>query len=218
MTEPNPLYNPYFNPDWKPRPQTASGQLTSITPSSQIDIPEMNAPQNNEGFDAPTAIQGAIGAIDLGIDAGTMASEAKSIQTQAPSAEYDAFGRPVYNVGQFASQTSRIKPRGASAGEVASGIGKGAMAGAQIGSIIPGVGTAIGAVGGAIAGGVAKAFGGRRRKKKMAERKRKAQRSITNRQNNYNTEVEGYNSNRAAMQTYYDQMNNTNRMYNLYQG
>src|SRR5882672_2537 len=162
MTEPNKLYNPYFNPDWAP---TYSGGYQNKKLPQQVGMKQTQGlsfrqPQSpsKDGFDAATAVSGAVGALDLGLDIASMGDEAQTIQTKAPEAQYDAYGRPAYNLGQFSEQTSRINPRGANGGEILSGVGKGAMAGAQIGSVIPGVGTAIGAVAGGLVGGVGKVF------------------------------------------------------------
>jgi len=74
-----------------------------------------------------------------------MIDQAKQIQTTAPSQVLDPWGKPVFNLGDFTSQVSAIKPQGATVGEVLTGTLQGASGGAAFG--LPGA--AIGAVVGA---------------------------------------------------------------------
>lgn len=222
---------PYFNPNWQPKynlPGYSGGKpaFSSIN-SNNYDkfgrpIIKFNNQQNLEypeqtnQFNAGGVLQSVTGAIDLGLNIASMDDEAKSIATQAPSMMYDASGNPVYNLNQFAINTNSIKPRGASAGEVLGGFGKGAAVGASLGNIIPGLGTVVGGAVGGVIGGIGSFFGGRRRKKKMREAKRKANISLRKKQINYNEAALSTNQYNSAMRSYQDQLNNTNRLMNLY--
>lgn len=215
--------NPYFNPDWKPTYNNNGpfqGYSRMGVPPVQFNTGQGNAPTaqpSTGGVNAAGIVSGATGLIGGSIGAYRMADEAKAIQTKAPSAQYDAFGNPVYNLNQFAINTNRIRPRGANAGEVISNTASNAGSGFALGNaIVPGIGGFIGAGVGAVKGFVESIFGGRRRKKKMAEARNKANRRLLKRQGKYNTEALAASQNRASMQSYYDQLNNTNRLVNLY--
>ncbi len=137
-----------------------------------------------------------------------MVNEAKKIQTNAPTQQFDAYGRPQFGLGNFEQSTEGIKPQGATGSEVLSGAANGAMAGAKFGPW----GAAIGGVVGA---GSSLLFG-RRRKKLMQDKQRIAQGNLFAAQKLCNTSMEGYNQQQASNSQYQDLLNTDQRMNNLY--
>lgn len=193
----NKRFLPWFN----------RGRQTSGTgPFGQM-IANQQEMQDNQRY---TQLAGAaFGAANLFMGAKQMGDAANAINTTAPSEMVDASGRPVYNVGQFAADTQAIDPQGATGGEILSGAGQGAAIG---GAIVPGLGHAIGAVGGALVN----VFGGARRKRKMREKKRARARNLSAKQGRYNRQMQSYNSERLAQESYQKGLDNTNRLYNIY--
>lgn len=209
----NEQFNPYFNPNFTPsynRPIDFSQYDRFGRQKMQFDttkpIADFGSGNNNPTLAA--GLQAGTGALDIFASSKAMGDEANSISTYVPSAQSDFNGRPVYNLGQSALNASSIKPRGASGGEVVSSIGKGAIAGSAFG--VPG------AIAGAAFGAIGSLIGGGRRRRKMQDKRRKAFKKLRAAQQNYNTGVESFNQERQATQSYYDQLNNTNRLVNLY--
>jgi hypothetical protein len=152
----------------------------------------------------------ATGALALGGQFGSMVNEAKQINTVAPTPTTDSFGKPMYNLGNFQSQVSAIKPQGAQGGEVLSAAMTGASAGAAFGGIGAAVGAGVGAIG--------SLFAGRRRKTLQQRKKGLAETSLRSAQRMYNQGVESFNQRQSAQSLYDEQMQMTdNRMNNVYQ-
>lgn len=233
-------FNQYYNPDRGPKPYDVPGYYRNNTPEINTDVnipqyrpggnqPSLQTPglsmMNGQGMQAPqgqsldnfgNVAQGVASGVSMVTDWKSMGDQANDIPTNGPALQYDSDGRAVYNQGQFANETMAIKPKGASAGEILGGVGKGASMGASIGSVVPGLGTAVGAVVGGVIGGVGSVFGGARRKRKMRAAKRRAQQSLANRQGQYNRSTENANAQDASRAQYYESLNNSNRLYNLY--
>lgn len=154
-------------------------------------------------------VAAATGLIDIATGAAAMGDNAVAqINQKAPTEQLDENGQPLYNLGGFASDTTSIKPQGPTGAEVGGMAAKGAAAGMAFGPWGAAIGGVVGAIGGF--------FGGRRRKRKMAEAKRKAIRSLHRMQKNYNVNAENFQQNQVQQQEYADQMNKTDRMANLY--
>lgn len=180
-----PVFNPYdsFNPEMQPKESWLNKNIGGLS---------------------STALAG----VNMVSDFVNMGNEAKGLQTKAPQLQTDAFGQPVYNLGNFNSYVKNIKPQGATGGEVISGISKGTAAGAAFGPI--------GAAGGALVGAIGSLLGGRRRKRIMEEKKQKALRSFRSAQTNYNEAVIGTDTERKALSSYQEQLNNQDRLFNLF--
>lgn len=128
--------------------------------------------------------------------------------TIAPSQQLDSYGRPTYNLGQFASDVQSFKPPKTSGGEIAAAAGTGAAAGAAFGPYGAAAGAVIGAGGALIGGGI------RRRK---AERKNNlARRNLFAAQQLYNKGIEGFNMTDIARSQYDAAQNTQGRINNLY--
>lgn len=154
-------------------------------------------------------LQAGAGAMNLYNMYQNMQQEAEAINTQAPTEQKDAYGRPTYNVGKFASETWGISPQGASAGEVGSGLLSGASAGAAFGPI--------GAIGGAIVGGLTSLFGGEDRAETQRRKRREAEASLRRAQQQYNTDMMAFQNNQLAAENYGNLMQNEQkRAQNLY--
>lgn len=139
-----------------------------------------------------------------------MVGEAKRINTVAPTPMLNSFGKPAYNLGNFHSQVSAIKPQGATGGELLSGAMSGAQAGATFGALGAGIGAVVGAIG--------TAFAGKRRKTLQQRRKALAQQNLMNAQRTYNQGIEAYNMQQAAQSQYLqDQEMVDQRMNNVYE-
>lgn len=148
------------------------------------------------------------GAVSMFADFKGMGDAANNINTSAPTQSQDAFGNPDYNLGGFAQQVKAIKPQGATGGEIGGSIAKGASAGAAFGPWGALVGGAIGAIGSLI--------GGRRRKRKMEEKRKKALANLKASQENYNESAQVAAEQRRSMSMYQDQTNTDARMQNLF--
>jgi len=156
------------------------------------------------------SIQAASGAASL-IGSGIgMVNQSKNINTATPTQQLDQFGKPVYNLGDFTQQYNSIKPQGATAGEVGSGVLQGASAGAMFG--VPGI------IAGAAIGGISQLAFGRRRKNIAKDKKSLAQKSLFNAQRMFNSSMENYNAQQSAQSLYNDQQYAyQNRIGNVYQ-
>lgn len=153
------------------------------------------------------AASGAASLIGSGVG---MINQAKNINTATPTQQLDQFGKPVYNLGDFTQQYNSIKPQGATAGEVGSGILQGASAGMAFGPW----GAAIGGV----VGGISQLAFGRRRKRIQEKKKTLAQTSLFNAQRMFNSSMENYNAQQSAQSLYNDQQYAyQNRIGNVYQ-
>lgn len=157
----------------------------------------------------------ALGGIaEMGLSAKAMGDEAKGIPTLAPQMQLDNQGRPMYNLSQFANETSSIRPQGATGGEVLGGAAKGVGIGLN-----PALMAATGGLSapiGALVGAGAAALGGKRRKRIMTDKKRKATESLSSRQQEFNQANIGHSQNQLAQEQYYNQLNDPSRLYNLY--
>jgi hypothetical protein len=152
----------------------------------------------------------ATGALALGGQFGGMINEAKQINTTAPTATLDSFGRPMYNLGNFSSQVSAIKPQGATGGEVLSAAMTGAQAGAAFGAPGALIGAGVGAIG--------SLFAGKRRKTLQERRKSLAQGNLMSAQRMYNQGMESFNQRQSAQSLYNEQLQmSEDRMNNVYQ-
>lgn len=139
-----------------------------------------------------------------------MINEAKQIRTTAPTQLLDAFGKPMYNLGDFTSQVSAIKPQGAQGGELINGALQGAAAGAAFSPLGAGIG--------AVVGLASTALFGKRRKKLQKDRQGLAQNSLFNAQRLYNQSMESYNAQQAAQSLYRNQSEiGQGRINNVYQ-
>ena len=173
---------------------------TSLTPQ-QLFRQQQTMNQISSG------VSGAASLLGQGVG---MIQEAKNINTTAPTPMYDSFGKPMYNLGNFATQVSAIKPQGATGGEVLSGAMQGASAGAAFGPIGAGVGALVGA-------GSNLLFG-RRRKKLQRRKADQANLALRNAQRSYNQSMTDYNQRQAAQSLYMDtQAEVDQRMNNVYQ-
>ncbi len=150
------------------------------------------------------------GAAALGGQFSGMINSAKNINTTAPTAMVDSFGKPMYNIGNFQSQVSAIKPQSATGGEVLSGAMQGASAGSQFGFIGAGIG--------AVAGAIGTLFAGKRRKTLQQRRKSLAQSNLRDAQRMYNQGIEAFNMRQSAMSQYGQQQDLVDqRMNNVYE-
>jgi hypothetical protein len=150
------------------------------------------------------------GVTALAGQAAGMINQAKQINTTAPTPTLDSFGKPMYNLGNFQTQVSAIKPQGASGGELLSGALQGAQGGAAFGPIGAGVG--------AVVGTLTAAFAGRRRKTLQERRKTLAQNNLMSAQRMYNQGIEAFNQRQSAQSLYNDQYQMAEqRMNNVYQ-
>ncbi len=139
--------------------------------------------------------QKAYGAIGLGAQAANLA-QGQNFNPQAPAQQQDAYGRPQYNLGRFASEVQSFKPQGAGIGDLLTGAGQGFAIGG-----IPG------AIGGAAITGIAGAFGA----DEEARKKKAAQEQLAGAKSGFNKSMEEYNKNFLAQRAYEDQL----RMFNM---
>lgn len=143
-----------------------------------------------------------------------MVQEAKNINTNAPGQQFDQFGRPVFNLGDFTQQVGSINPQGSKVGERLSGAAQGALAGAAIG----GPAAPITALLGAGIGALSQTIFGRRRKRIQEKKKTLAQTSLFNAQRMFNSSMEDYNAQQSAQSLYNEQQYAyQNRVGNVYQ-
>lgn len=156
-----------------------------------------------------SAIAGGASLID---DWSQMQHQNDMINTNVPNHESDAFGKPVYNLGNLQQNINQIDTSQDSFGGIAkanlTGSFKGAAAGSAFGPWGALIGGAIGGVGGIISGFTAGAAS--RRKKRLA------QQNLFNAQRMYNTQMAQYNLQQSGQQAYYDNLNNSNREFNIY--
>lgn len=211
---------PYTNPfvTTRPLPTQSSpigrteldAYLQKYYSGGAADPLNLNQPQMPpSGPDLGAISAGVTGGLNLAANAFGMANQSLGIETQAPGLEFGASGQPVYNTGSFYNQASQARPQGATAGEVLGGAAQGASAGFAAG----------GPIGAAIGGGVGlvtSLFGGRARKKRQREEKRKATQSARLAQQSFNTADVAFDETQAAQSDYIRRMDNTNRLYNLY--
>jgi len=135
--------------------------------------------------------------------------EAKNINTNAPTQQFDSFGRPMYNVGDFASQVASMNPSGASGFQIAGSTLKGAAVGAQFGGPIGA------AIGGAV-GGISTALFGARKKTLERRKKSLARGNLFAAQQNYNQQTSDYFARQSAQSLYNNQFNSENRMSSVF--
>lgn len=158
---------------------------------------------------AASQVAGVVGGVgNLATQGIGMVNEANSIQTNAPTQQANAYGKPQFNLGNFQQETSGIKPKGASGSEILSGAANGAMAGSVFG--LPGA-----LIGGAVGAGSAAIFG-RVRRNKMKDKQRIAQGNLFAAQQLYNSSMNNYNQQQAANSQYQDLTNTDQRINNLY--
>jgi hypothetical protein len=193
------MYNPYYNPNSMKYPSPFDLDPNEYSKDAMIRrIPKpIASPQPEQGkpLNAANIGQAAIGAAEMIGGWASMYNEGKDINTTAPSQEVDAYGKPVYNIGEFTASSQAIRPQGATGGEILGSTAKGASIGSQI---APGIGTAIGAGIGAL-GSI---IGGIGRKRRMRKARQNAIRSIRTRQGQYNTSMRGFNSQQRAIDEY----------------
>ena len=158
----------------------------------------------NQGVQAAAGISGILGQ-GMG-----MVQEAKNINTTAPTRVLDAFGKPIFNLGDFQSQVSAIKPQDATFGEKISAGVQGASAAASLGP----VGALLGFGFGTLSAGLF----GRRRRNLQRDKKTLAQSSLFNAQRMFNQGMESYNAKQSAQSLYNEQGSiNQGRINNVYQ-
>lgn len=131
----------------------------------------------------------------LGLQAATSIASGLNIGNQnqrvgveQPTQQFDAYGKPEYNLGQYALATKSLQPQGASAGQIISG----ALSGGPVGVLS----TLIG-------GGI--------KKSKEEEEKKRAELLLQGYRDNFNKNMSSYNQNYLGRQGYEDQL----RQYNL---
>ena len=134
---------------------------------------------------------------------------ATTINTNAPTPQLDAFGRPQYNLGTFAAQTAGVRVKGGGAANVASDAGAGLAIGTEI---LPGWGSLIGTAVGAIYGLASNGY----EKNALAKKKNLAYQSLMAGNNVYNAAMGQYNQAQLG-KSVYDFRNDPNqREYNVY--
>lgn len=164
-------------------------------------------PPTRPKIDLNTGIQTGVGAIDLIGSSIAMGNESLNLG-HAPGEQVSSTGEPIYNLGRFYNRVAGSKPQGASGGEVVGGAAKGAAAGAAFGPW--------GAAAGAVVGTVGSLIGGRRRKRKQSEQRRKAMNEAKAAQGNYNESSLQFEQEQVARTEYNKRRNMNNRLYNLY--
>src|SRR6478736_5264639 len=133
---------------------------------------------------------GVTGAAALAGQGIGMLNQAKNINTSIGPQQTDAYGRPMYGLGDFSQQADSINTKGATGGEIASGAVTGAQAGAAFGPIGAGVGAVVGA-------GSSLIFG--KRRQTLSKRKKAlAQGNLAFAQNQYNSSMQNFNDNQAS--------------------
>jgi hypothetical protein len=156
-------------------------------------------------IDANAAIQGITGAASIFMDNHNAIQQAKGINTNVASPYSDAYGRPIYNLGEDVARMQGINPKDAGKGLIGRSAVTGASTGAAIGSVIPGVGTAIGAGVGAVVGAGAGLIGRTRARNKARDRKKTlgtniqaAQYGFNDASNNYSELMQARNAYRSS--------------------
>jgi outer membrane lipoprotein SlyB len=190
---------------------TSGANDTKIDFSSAGDLASSVISNKNPAVGAVAGkVMGGIGGV-VGL-AGLVSDQqapAEAINTNAPSADTDSFGKPAYNLGAFMGETSGIQPYGVTGGEALSGVLQGAGSGFAVGG-------PVGAVVGGIIGGVTSLFGGSSREDEMKRKKELAQSNIRQAQKLYNSALNSYNSAETAKNSYYNSLNNQKGAQNLY--
>jgi hypothetical protein len=232
----NPFFNQNYNPNLryqKPTPQFDQGNQFNIqapkldwgseslksqvpgqfSAGNQLQAFNQTLPQQPQDLSPNTdKAEGIAGAVTTGIDlagsAYAQSQRGKDIVTNFDGLKEDGYGNPVYDIGQDALATGRIKPRGANFGEVASATGKGLAAGAKFG--VPGI-----IIGGA-AGLVSSIGGGLIGKNREKKAKARATRNLDRKRGKYNEAYTTANEQRRSMQAYYDSINTQDRLNALY--
>jgi len=179
----------------------------ATTPLQALKKAQRQQQVGNFAQKASGVISGATAIVGQGLG---MIQEGKNIQTSAPAQQLDSFGKPLYNLGDFQTQVSAIRPQGATGGELLSGTLQGAQAGMAFGPVGAGIGAAVGAL--------STALFGKRRKTLQERRKTLAQRNLQAAQRLYNTGIEQFNAKTSAQSLYNEQLDLAQqRMYNVYQ-
>jgi hypothetical protein len=162
------------------------------------------APQGTAGADMANTAAGVAGI--LGNTAG-VANSNQRMQVQEPTEDKDAYGRPMYNLGEYSKEVNNFEPKGASGGQFLSGVGQGIAAGAPLAGATGGLsllaGAAIGGIGSLIGGGI--------KKNKEEQALEERQKQLQSMQERFNTTNLQSNQNLLAQQAYEDQLN----MYKL---
>lgn len=199
--DPNFLLSNYYMGLQKRRPQYFA-QAQNRYPQ-QIESPYSALSQN-----LAAGIGGLQVAGETAIQGISDIQQAKALPTAAPTQQTDVFGRPAYNLNEFAQYATSIKPQGATGGQlVAAGL-KGAAAGAAFGPI----GAAVGAVGNV----TATALFGARKKKIESRRKALAEQNLLSAQRQFNQMSQVFSQGTAAQNLYNNLQNDTSRFSNFY--
>lgn len=198
-----PFQTPYLN-------RVSARSAGMARPGSSLSARSLNTSSASDNFlgefDLASAITGGVGLLG---DYLQTRNQSLGLPDRAPRAEYTPTGKPVYNVGGYYRAASQADPQGASAGELLGAAGQGAASGfAAAGPV--------GAVVGGVLGAGASYFGGAARKNKQVEERVKALNAAQEAQRNYNTELEKYDREQTMMQDYYNRLDMTDRLYNLY--
>lgn len=155
----------------------------------------------NPQFNTDQVIGGITGGLGLYSSIRQLSNSNRTLNSSSTQST-DAYGRPDYNFGQFASDTSNLKPHGSSFGQILSGGAQGAAAGSAFGPVGTAVGGAIGLVGTAIGGGI--------KKNKEDTALHRAQSLLSANQNTFNQNMQSYNQNYLGRQAYEDQLKQFN--------
>jgi len=161
--------------------------------------------QQQKASQASAVVGGVSNLLSQGLG---MVNSANSIQTNAPDAQIDTAGKPIFNLGEAQQNTAAINPQGASGSEVASGALSGASAGAAFGPW----GAAIGGV----FGGASALIFGKKRKNRANGKKQLAEGNLFTAQKLYNQGIMNYNTAQSSQAAYRDSVNTDQRMNNLY--
>lgn len=153
--------------------------------------------------DYGSRVNGAFGAIDLGINAYAMGKQSLNLP------KFDNFynpGQPVYNIGSQYNQAYLSKPQGTTFGEALGSTAKGASFGAAFGPVGMGVGAVLG-LGSSL-------IGGRARKRRQTNERNNALNQATQAQQNFNEQSSAYRSQQNQLEDYNQRLNG--REYNVY--
>lgn len=135
-------------------------------------------------------------------------NQSNGINTTAAPQMVDANGNPSYDQGALLG-TANLNPKGAQAGEIATG----AMAGLQAGLS---TGNPYAAAGGLVVGALTSIFGGGVRKHDMEVKRDIARRNLQMANNLYNNNKTNYLNKTGGMIDYQNKTNNYDRLTNLY--
>lgn len=198
----NPYYNesillrrkPNFYPEI-PKPRfPGADEIISSQPQQQ---------DQGSGFNWGALASGAAG---LATNFAGMTNQGYQFDTNiTPS---DPSMMPSYGLGNLTSQIGNAEAKGASGGEILSGVGQGAMAGAEFGPL--------GAAAGGIIGGLGSIFAGGARRKRQRRQIRNAQQALRQGQTQFNEQSTAFQQKQNQLEDYQDRLNPQARLYNLY--